>query len=78
MILLQVPFLTNLGSFLLLNYDTQNHTHTNSFEVFHLPKGNTTRVDINTYVLTVLKYGTNLFELLNKETNLTKSKLKFS
>ena len=59
------------------NYDIHSYIKRSS-EVFHIPKKNTTRFGINTLSFNVAKLWSKFyFELLNKETNLTKFKLKF-
>ena len=65
-----------LKRFFTFNYVIHSHI-TRSSEVFHIPKRNTTRFDINTLSFDGAKLWNKLyFELLNKEINLTKSKFK--
>ena len=58
------------------NYDILSYI-THSFEVSYITKGNTTQFGINTLRFDASKLWNKFyFEPLNKETNLTKSKLK--
>ena len=63
---------------MIFNFSYDIHSHiTRSSEVFHILKRNTTRFGINTLSFDGLKLWNKFyFELLNKETNLTKSKFK--
>ena len=68
--------LDELNRRLTFSYDMHSYI-TRSSEVFHLPKGNIKRLGINTLRFDEIKLWNKFyFELLNKETNLTKSKLK--
>ena len=60
----------------IFNYDIHSDIMRSS-EVFHIPKENTTRFDISAFSFDGAKLWNKFyFELLNKETNVTKSKLK--
>ena len=59
------------------NYDIHSYIKRTS-EAFHIPERNTTRFGINTLCFNGVKLWKKFhFELLNKETNLRKSKLNF-